>query len=55
MNTNSLNLVGYLTGTYFDGYPVFLSVQELHDYEIDVSKMQPVYVITTKEVKDGNN
>lgn len=38
-------LVGYLTGGFYDGYPEFLSIQKLQDYDIDVSNMVPVYVL----------
>jgi hypothetical protein len=38
-------LVGYLTGEVYDSYPVFLSVEKLQDYDIDVSDMMPVYVL----------
>lgn len=38
-------LVGYLTGEVYDSYPVFLSVEKLNDFDIDVSEMTPVYVL----------
>lgn len=38
-----MQLVGYLTGEYCDGYPVFLSIEKLADWDIDVSGMTPVY------------
>lgn len=38
-------LVGYLTGEYIDGYLVFLSIEKLKDYEINVAYMTPVYIL----------
>lgn len=38
-------LVGYLTGEVYDSYPIFLSVEKLNDYNIDVSEMTPVYIL----------
>ena len=38
-------IVGYLTGEVYDSYPVFLSIEKLQDYDIDVSEMTPVYVL----------
>lgn len=46
---NYMQLVGYLTGEYYDGYPVFLSIDKLLDWDIDVAGMTPVY---TKLWKD---
>lgn len=43
MKTSGLKLVGYLTGEYWNGYPVFLSIEKLEDYDIDVSNMLPIY------------
>jgi hypothetical protein len=44
-----MQIVGYLTGEYYDGYPVFLSLDKLLDWDIDVAGMTPVY---TKLWKD---
>jgi hypothetical protein len=38
-------LVGYLTGEYWNGYPVFLSLEKLKDYDIDTEDMEPVYKV----------
>lgn len=40
-----LELVGYMTGEVFDSYPVFLSIEKLKDFDIDVSDMTPMYVL----------
>jgi excinuclease UvrABC ATPase subunit len=40
-----LELVGYMTSEISDFYPAFLSIEKLHDFDIDVSDMTPVYVL----------